>query len=196
MKVLLTMFVFLSFSFILSGCDNKKNENIGKTSNNENSINISRTSTESTETELASFSTPLKSGVANRIVNIKLTCGKINGYTLRNGETFSFNNLIGPCTAEEGYKEAEIYVNKQIKYALGGGNCQVSTTLYNAALAVPGITIVERHEHGKSVDYIQDGKDATVSYNTLDLKFKNETGNDLKLYASCDDINVYAKICK
>lgn len=196
MKVLLTMFVFLSFSFILSGCDNKKNENIGKTSNNENSINISRTSTESTETELASFSTPLKSGVANRIVNIKLTCDKINGYTLRNGETFSFNNLIGPCTAEEGYKEAEIYVNKQIKYALGGGNCQVSTTLYNAALAVPGITIVERHEHGKSVDYIQDGKDATVSYNTLDLKFKNETGNDLKLYASCDDINVYAKICK
>lgn len=196
MKVLLTMFVFLSFSFILSGCDNKKNENIGKTSNNENSINISRTSTESTETELASFSTPLKSGVANRIVNIKLTCGKINGYTLRNGETFSFNNLIGPCIAEEGYKEAEIYVNKQIKYALGGGNCQVSTTLYNAALAVPGITIVERHEHGKSVDYIQDGKDATVSYNTLDLKFKNETGNDLKLYASCDDINVYAKICK
>lgn len=225
MKILLTMFVLLSFSFILSGCDNIKNENIGKTSNNENGINISRTSTdgnnnhnninttdnnnsnnntqnenkspnENTETELASFSTPLKSGVANRIVNIKLTCGKINGYTLKNGETFSFNNLIGPCTAEEGYKEAEIYVNKQIKYALGGGNCQVSTTLYNAALAVPGITIVERHEHGKSVDYIQDGKDATVSYNTLDLKFKNETGNDLKLYASCDDVNVYAKICK
>lgn len=215
MKLLLTMFIFLSFSFILSGCDNNKNENIGKTSNNENSINISKTSTdnnstqnqnkfqdennlqkENTETELASFSTPLKSGVANRIVNIKLTCEKINGYTLKNGETFSFNNLIGPCTAEEGYKEAEIYVNKQIKYALGGGNCQVSTTLYNAALAVPGITIVERHEHGKSVDYIQDGKDATVSYNTLDLKFKNETGNDLKLYASCDDVNVYAKICK
>ena len=97
MKILLTMFVLLSFSFILSGCDNKKNENIEKTSNNENGINISRTSTdgnnnhnninttdnnsnqnenkspnENTETELASFSTPLKSGVANRIVNIKL----------------------------------------------------------------------------------------------------------------------------
>ena len=109
MKVLLTMFVFLSFSFILSGCDNKKNENIGKTSNNENSINISRTSTESTETELASFSTPLKSGVANRIVNIKLTCGKINGYTLRNGETFSFCNTVGPASTSKGYQEADIF---------------------------------------------------------------------------------------
>lgn len=221
MRILLTICVFLSLSFILSGCDNKKNENVGNTNNKENNINISRTSTnennsksdnnnensnsnntnnnqneniENKETELSSFSTPLKSGVANRITNIKITCGKINEYTLKNGETFSFNSIVGPCTAEEGYKEAEIYVNKKIKYALGGGNCQVSTTLYNSALAVPGITVTERHEHGKSVDYIQDGKDATVSYNTLDLKFKNETGNTLKLYTWCDDVNVYAKI--
>lgn len=138
----------------------------------------------------------MKSGSANRIVNIKITSDKINEYILKDGETFSFNELVGPCTAEEGYKEAEIYVKKQIKYALGGGNCQVSTTLYNAALAVPNIAIIERHEHGKSVDYIEDGKDATVSYNTLDLKFQNNTGKDLKLYAWCDDINVYAKICE
>lgn len=101
------------------------------TNNNENSNKTIK------ETELSSFSTPLKSGVANRITNIKLTCGKINEKVLQNGETFSFNQIVGPCTAEEGYKEAEIYVNKQIKFALGGGNCQVSTTLYNAALAIP-----------------------------------------------------------
>ena len=57
-----------------------------------------------------------------------------------------------------------------------------------------GINITERHEHGRSVDYIEKGKDATVSYNTLDLKFVNNTGNDIKLYAWCDDVNVCAKI--
>ncbi len=57
-----------------------------------------------------------------------------------------------------------------------------------------GISITERHEHGRAVDYIKDGKDATVSYNTLDLKFTNNTGNEIKLYTWCDDVNVYAKI--
>ena len=104
-----------------------------------------------------------------------------------------WNKEIG--TAIPGYKKAEIYVNKRIKYALGGGNCQVSTTLYNAVLAVPGLDITERHEHnGRSVDYIEDGKDATVSYNTLDLKFVNNTGKAVKLYTSIDDSNVYARI--
>lgn len=62
-------------------------------------------------------------------------------------------------------------------------------------LQLVGIEVTERHEHnGRSVDYIEDGKDATVSYNTLDLKFVNNTGKDIKLYAWCDDINVCARI--
>lgn len=207
MKLILSIFIFTTFSLLLCGCNNSENNNLSDNTQFNDNVEFSRTNTNNVEnsnsqtsnqikeTEVSSFATPLKSGVANRITNIKITSSKINGYTLKNGETFSFNELIGPCTAEEGYKEAEIYVKKQIKYALGGGNCQVSTTLYNAALAVPGISIVERHEHGKSVDYIEDGRDATVSYNTLDLKFRNDTGKDLKLYAWCDDINVYAKIC-
>lgn len=216
MKFLTTLLTFVSISFLLSGCENKNKQiNSGDAKNNadfsrtsitkslsdmipdNNSSDNSDDNSDKTpkETEVASFSTPLKSGKASRITNIKLTCNKINGRTLKNGETFSFNQIVGPCTAEEGYLKAEIYVNKKIKYALGGGNCQVSTTLYNAALAVPGIDITERNEHkGRSVDYIEDGKDATVSYNTLDLKFVNNTGKDIKLYASCDDKNVYAKI--
>lgn len=162
--------------------------------NDTNKDNSSGNNNTSGERELSSFSTPLTSGVANRITNIKITSGKINNYVLKKGETFSFNEIVGPCTAEEGYKEAEIYVNKQIKYALGGGNCQVSTTLYNAVLAVPRIDVIERHEHGRNVDYIADGKDATVSYNTLDLKFTNNSKNDIKIYTWCDDVNVYAKI--
>ena len=194
--------------FLLSGCTlkNDKSTQIGGESNkpeiirtkidlNSNQDDNSTKETKPVESELANFSTPLKSGVANRITNIKLTCGKINGRVLKNGESFSFNEIVGPCTAEEGYKKAEIYVNKKISFALGGGNCQVSTTLYNAAIAVPGIDITERHEHnGRPVDYIEDGKDATVSYNTLDLKFTNNTGKEIKLYTWCDDVNVCAKI--
>ena len=138
MKYAITIIIFL-LSFFLTGCNNTQNFN-----SNTNNYNASKTnilgndnfSDKQKETEISNFSTPLKSGVANRIINIKITSDKINGLTLKNGETFSFNEIIGPCTAEEGYKEAEIYVNKKIEFALGGGNCQVSTTLYNAALAV------------------------------------------------------------
>ena len=196
--------------FLLSGCTLKKDNStqIGDESNkteivrtkidiDSNQEDNSTKDKKPVESELANFSTPLKSGVANRITNIKLTCDKINGRVLKNGESFSFNEIVGPCTAEEGYKKAEIYVNKKISFALGGGNCQVSTTLYNTAIAVPGIEITERHEHnGRPVDYIEDGKDATVSYNTLDLKFTNNTGTDIKLYTWCDDVNVCAKISK
>lgn len=196
MKKILSIFsIFVTISFLLSGCNNTNNNsvNTGELSG----YNATKTSTEKkpVETEISNFSTPLKSGVADRITNIKLTCNKINERTLKNGETFSFNEIVGPCTAEEGYKKAEIYVNQKISYALGGGNCQVSTTLYNAAIAVQGIDITERHEHnGRPVDYIEDGKDATVSYNTLDLKFVNNTGKDIKLYTWCDNINVCCKI--
>ena len=199
--------IFLIVLFLLSGCDMNNSNNKGEA---QKAVDYAKTSIEKdvlrvdiddnnsknpVEKELASFSTPLKSGVKNRIVNIKLTCSKINERVLKSGETFSFNEIVGPCTAEEGYKKAEIYVNKKISFALGGGNCQVSTTLYNAAIAVPGIEITERHEHnGRPVDYIEDGKDATVSYNTLDLKFVNNTGKDIKLYTWCDDVNVCAKI--
>ena len=218
MKKYLVFCTIFSFIFLLSGCNfpfcnNSENHNSADLNKNlsiENASNSNNTDSnsevrnydennnigENQETQIASFSTPLKSGSPNRITNIKLTCNKINENILKKGDTFSFNQIVGPCTAEEGYLESEIFVNKQIKYALGGGNCQVSTTLYNACLQVPGITIVERHEHGRDVDYIEDGKDATVSYNTVDFAFQNNTENDIKLFTSCDDKNVYASINK
>jgi vancomycin resistance protein YoaR len=191
MKKMFLLNIILLFAVILSGCGFSNNQH----SSPENNTSSDK-SKKMVETAIASFSTPLTSGSPNRITNIKLTCNKINEYVLGNGETFSFNQIVGPCTAEEGYLEAEIFVNKKIEYALGGGNCQVSTTLYNACLQVPGISIIERHEHGRNVDYIEDGKDATVSYNTLDYSFQNNTGSTIKLYASCDDKNVYSKINK
>lgn len=147
-KILLSTFILFTILFLLSGCGNKNNsEKIGDfnnidfsrtsiTKDLDNNTNDENSSKKIVETELSSFSTPLKSGVQNRITNIKLTCGKINEQILKPGETFSFNQIVGPCTAQEGYKKAEIYVNRRIEFALGGGNCQVSTTLYNAAIAV------------------------------------------------------------
>ncbi len=148
------------------------------------------------EEELSSFSTDLGSSPEGRLTNIRITCSKLNGCTVAKGETFSFCGTIGPSTAEDGYKEASIFVNGETVQALGGGNCQVSSTLYNAVLAVPDLEVKERHAHGKKVSYVPEGKDAAVSYGSVDLKFKNNTANDIKMYFSTDDKTVTVRIVK
>ena len=103
---------------------------------------------------------------------------------------------FGKSTAEQGYKEADILVDGKTTQALGGGNCQVSTTLYNAVLKVDGLEIIERHEHSGYVPYIEKGKDAAVAYGSYDFKFKNNLENDVKLYFSTDDSTISVRIVK
>ena len=76
---------------------------------------------------------------------------------------------------------------------MGGGNCQVSTTLYNAVLRVSNLVVTERHEHSNKVPYIETGKDAAVAYGSYDLKFRNDTGFDIKIKATNDNdsVNIY-----
>lgn len=74
------------------------------------------------------------------------------------------------------------------------GNCQVSSTLYNALLNVPGLTIIERHEHGKDVTYVPEGKDAAVSFGSLDLKFRNDTANNIRIDATTDNQSITIKL--
>ena len=140
---------------------------------NQNTIQ-NQVKSEPIETELYSFSTPIKSTDKNRLTNIKITCSRINKTIVKANKEFSFCDVVGQPSSDDGYKPADAFGkdNKIIK-AIGGGNCQVSTTLYNAALGVKGLKITERHEHDRDVAYIQDGKDATVAYDYLDLKFKN-----------------------
>ena len=148
------------------------------------------------ETEIASFSTNL-SGDSARLNNISITCNTINGTTISNGESFSFNSIVGQPSSAKGYQEADVIVDKKIEKGYGGGNCQVSTTIYNAALEIDGIEVTERHPHKKKVTYIEEGKDAAVSYSGgLDLKFTNNTGNDIKIYVSSDGDSVDARIVK
>ena len=146
---------------------------------------------------ISSFSTKIYTKESERQNNISITCSKLNGTVVKNGSTFSFCNTIGPATSAKGYQEADIFDNDgNKKKGLGGGNCQVSTTLYNAVLKVSGLSVIERHEHSNKVTYIKSGKDAAVAYGSYDLKFRNNTGNDIRIEASTTANNVSINLYK
>lgn len=173
-------------------------ENVNEVNNKiENALNNTQNTISSrVEEEIATYSTNLSGSTENRLTNIRITCDKLNGTVVNNGDTFSFCNTTGPSEASEGYKEATVFLNGEKVQALGGGNCQISSTLYNSVLAVPDLQVIERHEHGQDVSYVPEGKDAAVSYGSIDFKFKNNTGNDIKLYFSTDNVTLTATIVK
>ena len=171
---------------------NISNENkIIENNNSENTENSVVTEPEKQEIQIATFSTKIYNKESERQNNISITCSKLNDVIIKNGSTFSFCNTIGPATSAKGYQEADIFdKDGNKKKGLGGGNCQVSTTLYNAALSVQGLVVTERHEHSNKVPYIRSGKDAAVAYGNYDLKFKNNTGFDIKIKATATSNNV------
>ena len=126
--------------------------------------------------------------------NMRITCDSLTNTEIKPEEIFSFCNTVGKATKEKGYQEADVYVDGEKKQGLGGGNCQVSTTLYNAVLKVDGLEIIERHEHSGYVPYIEKGKDAAVAYGSYDFKFKNNTNKTIKIIMECQEKDVTAKI--
>lgn len=176
------------------------NQSIDNNSNQRNAIEITENSTGSeikTEEEIASFSTKIYSNDSARQNNINITCSTLNGTVVANGSTFSFCNTVGQSTSDKGYLEADIFDrNGNKKKGYGGGNCQVSTTLYNAVLAVPSLVVTERHEHSNKVPYIQTGKDAAVAYGSYDLKFRNDSGYDIKIYVEASTTNVTVRLVR
>ena len=149
-----------------------------------------------TETQISEFTTKIYTKDDERQNNISITCSSLNDTYVESGDTFSFCNTVGKATTSKGYEKADVFKDGEVIQALGGGNCQVSTTLYNAVLKVDGLNVTERHKHSNSVPYIKNGKDAAVSYGTYDFKFKNNTGNKIKIQASCDSNYVYIKLFK
>ncbi len=123
----------------------------------------------------SSFTTAFDAADANRSANIRLSARRINGYILYPGQVFSFNQVVGPRDREHGFKEALEIVGGEFVPGIGGGVCQVSSTLYNAVL-LANLTIVERTNHSKPLGYVSLGRDATVAYGVLDFKFANDTG--------------------
>lgn len=131
---------------------------------------------------LSTFTTKYGTGDVNRNINIALAAKSINSVVLMPGETFSYNDLIGECSTKTGYKAATIYMNGELSTGIGGGICQVSTTLYNTVLRA-NLEIVERRNHSLGVTYVPSGQDAMVSIGTQDFKFKDNREYPIKVVA-------------
>ena len=123
---------------------------------------------------------------ADRTRNLELACAAIDGYLIKPGATFSFNDVVGERTAEKGYREATVYYAGASVPGLGGGVCQVSSTLYYGALYAD-LEIVDRHLHQFAVDYVPLGMDATVQWGYLDFQFRNNTDYPIRIAASVHD---------
>lgn len=214
--MLKNIILILMTCLTLSGCSNKENNSNAvnntisepiatKTSSNSNITNTSfnqitnpqKEEVKIKEQELSSFTTKIYTKDSERQNNLSLTCSTLNGTIVNNLDTFSFTKTIGPATSKKGYKEADIFdSNGNKKKGLGGGNCQVSSTLYNAVLAVPSLSVIERHEHSNKVPYVKEGMDAAVAYGSVDFKFKNNSGYPIKIYAQASTNNVTVRLVK
>lgn len=132
---------------------------------------------------LSNFSTKYSVRATARTTNLKLAASKINGTVLMPGETFSYNKVVGARTIAAGYKEAPIYVSGEVVDGLGGGICQITSTLYNAVVYA-NLDIVERTNHQFVPSYVTASRDATVVYGSLDFKFKNNRNYPIKINCS------------
>src|SRR6266571_547952 len=124
--------------------------------------------------------TTVYGGEPNRIHNVQLVSRLIDGHVIAPGATFSFNQATGARTAQKGFLVAPVIINGELGTGLGGGVCQVSTTVFNAAYEA-GLPITARTNHALYISHYPQGRDATVDYPDVDLKFVNDTGHWLLL---------------
>ena len=132
---------------------------------------------------LSQYSTSYSTRDQKRTTNLRLAANKINGTVLMPGETFSYNKVVGERTIAAGYQEAPIYVSGKVVDGLGGGICQITTTLYNAVVYA-NLDIVERSNHQFVPSYAPASRDATVVYGSIDFKFKNNRDYPIKIVCS------------
>jgi len=145
---------------------------------------------------IASYTTWFDPNNIERTANVRLAAEALDKALIAPGELISFNDIVGERTGEKGYQDALIVVNGQFVPGLGGGICQVSSTLYNAGL-LANLKIEERMNHGLAVAYVPLGRDATVVYGSIDLKMRNTTEGYIllrsKIYHDSLTIEVYGK---
>lgn len=209
MKKFISLIIVLFFiALSLSGCKNNSDNNnsvnnskINIFSDNNVSGNVSNYAEpiEVVKEEISSFRTKLTKDYSDkdRDSNIELACSTLDGTIVDSKETFSFWDTIGNPTEAKGYKKAKAFDSDgDIIEAYGGGLCQLSTTLYNAILELDDFNITERHPHSNEVPYISEGKDAAVSFNSSDLKFKNNSDYNIEIKAEIIDNEVEIKILK
>ncbi len=131
---------------------------------------------------MVSFFTRFDPTKANRVHNIELAASHLNGLMIAPGKIFSLNSVIGNTTVAKGYKEAPVIVGGVLSTGIGGGLCQVSSNLYNAAL-LADLPIIERHNHRLAAAYLPPGRDAAVEYGSRDFMFRNNTDHYILINA-------------
>ena len=136
--------------------------------------------------ELGTYTTRYDPTNLNRSNNISISAKKIDGTIVLPGETFSYNQVVGERTIAEGYKEAGAYAGGKVVQDVGGGICQTSSTLYNAALYA-NLEIVDRSNHQFLTSYVSAGRDATVAWGSIDFQFKNNRTYPIKIEASAEN---------
>lgn len=134
---------------------------------------------------LAKFRTEASVNNADRDHNVKLAADTINNTLLAPGEEFSMNGIVGETSEEQGYKQAATYAKGQVVPEFGGGVCQVSSTIYNAAVKA-GLNTTERKSHSMTVAYVPLGEDAMISYGYSDLKFENNSDGNILVLTEAD----------
>jgi vancomycin resistance protein YoaR len=139
-----------------------------------------RTAEVSFPVDLGSYSTTLIGSLPARTVNIRLAAQALDGALLEPGQVLSFNRLVGARTVERGYQSAPVYLRGQRDEQVGGGICQVASTVFVAAL-LSGLATTERHKHSFVVDYIPLAWDATIAWRVKDLKLRNDLDQPVRL---------------
>ncbi|MBO8129685.1 MAG: VanW family protein [Peptococcaceae bacterium] len=129
----------------------------------------------------------------DRSYNISVAASALNNLLILPGEVVSFNETVGPRSQDAGYRKAKVIIQNTFQEGIGGGVCQVSSTLYNALL-LSNLEIVERKNHSLPVGYVPIGRDATVVYNYVDLKFRNNTSSYLYIKAAAEESQLVIKI--
>lgn len=142
---------------------------------------------------IGEYSTTFDAGNVSRSKNISLASNKINGTILAPDEVFSYNGVVGERSYSEGFETASVYVNGESVPGVGGGICQVSSTLFNAVVFA-NLDIVERVNHQLTVSYVPLGRDATVDYGNIDFRFRNSTGYPIKIVCTANGGKMYTAI--
>lgn len=145
------------------------------------------------EREIGSYVTSLKDRTPSQVHNATLAAKRLNGTIVRPGQVFSFNNTVGTWTADRGYQKAPVSYDGELVRSWGGGVCQISTTLYNAAL-LAGMEIVERHRHHWPARYAPLGRDAAVAYRDIDLRFRNNLPRPIRIICKVEGENLVCRI--
>ncbi len=177
-KKLLFIFLMLAFFLIPLKVISKNFENLQKVKSSK---------------ILSVYTTKFDKNYTDRVHNIKLASRSINNVVIYPSTTFSFNTIVGDANFENGYKKTKVVLYDELIDGVGGGVCQVSSTLYNAVDNC-GLEIIELHNHTKDISYVPTGRDATIAYGVKDFIFKNNTEKTIIIKSSVKDNKLEVKI--